>query len=220
MRSGPECTSVFQEGLYFLYFSHFFSPPFSNIQLQGSTSALPELCASSHQTPRAVPRLHSPVLFANFAKVTWRNRGGHGVTRPTTTSTACLIIHTSPISVQLGLMAPDPVGGETLHFLDIIIISDAAASGVHCIAEMLRIFPPALCRFSISLCECKPRAPARECRKQDYRRATVATPTENMIVLCAEDGRDSCLVTSGGPSSSDCNKPGTRPGPLSTVRLD
>lgn len=195
MRSGPEYRSVFQEGLYFLYFSHFFPQLFSNIELQGSTSAHPELCASSHQTPRGVPRLHSPVLFANFAKVTWRYRG---VTRPTTTSTACLIIHTSPISVQLGLMAPDPVGGEILHFLDIIMISDAAASGVHCIAEMSHISPPALCRFSLSLCECKPRAPAREFRKQDYRRAAVATPTENMIVLCAEDGRDSCLVTSGG----------------------
>lgn len=65
-----------------------------------------------------------------------RSHGGTGVTWPTPTSTACLIIHANPISARLGLVAPDSVGGEILHFLDVITSSDAAASDVHCTAEM------------------------------------------------------------------------------------
>lgn len=78
------------------------------------------------------------VLFANFAKVTSRNRNVHGLTWPASISTACLIIHTHPISRQLGLVAPDSVGGEILQFPDVIMSGDAAASN-HCTVAKSRV---------------------------------------------------------------------------------
>lgn len=77
-------------------------------------------------------------LFANFVKVTSRNGNVHGVTWPAPISTACLIIHTHPISRQLGLVAPDSVVGEILQILDVILSGDAAASN-HCTAGQSQI---------------------------------------------------------------------------------
>lgn len=82
---------------YFIIYLPFF-PPSSNIHLRSGINAPPELRASSHPTPGGALRLLCPLLFANFSKVTWRNQKGHGVTQPTTTSTACPIIHANPIS--------------------------------------------------------------------------------------------------------------------------